>query len=233
MSAPSQFVFRTLTLLFAILLGAQCIWLLVAQISRPGIHRLPTDAADAAVASQRRGAAATAATIGAIRGDLWAESAFTYSDLLFDKTASAANADTSQNLARGRVSLERAVEDAPITPAAWLLLAGFALRYPSAAFDATEILKMSYYTGPSDQDLLPLRLRMAVHSETLNDVEMRQFIARDLRLLITRQQKSEITQTYSAASPAGKRLIEQIVKDIDPSFLSSLSSDARGHFLPD
>jgi hypothetical protein len=74
---------------------------------------------------------------------------------------------------------------------------------------------------------------MAVHSETLNDVEMRQFIARDLRLLITRQQKSEITQTYSAASPAGKRLIEQIVKDIDPSFLSSLSSDARGHFLPD
>lgn len=233
MSAPSQFVFRTLTLLFAILLGAQCIWLLVAQISRPGIPRLPTDVADAAAASQRRGAAATAATVGAIRGDLWAESAFTYSDLLFDKTASAANADTSQNLARARISLERAVKDAPITPAAWLLFAGFALRYPSPGFDATETLKMSYYTGPSDQDLLPLRLRMAVRSDTLNDVEMRQFIARDLRVLIARKQTPEIAQTYGAASPAGKRFIEQNVKDLDPSILSSLSSDGRGRFLPD
>jgi hypothetical protein len=233
MSAPSQFVFRTLTLLFAILLGAQCIWLLVAQISRPGIHRLPTNAADATAASQRRSAAATAATIGAVRGDLWAESAFTYSDLLFDKTASAANADTSQNLARARISLERAVKDAPITPAAWLLFAGFALRYPSPSFDATETLKMSYYTGPSDQDLLPLRLRMAVRSETLNDVEMRQFIARDLRVLIARKQTPEIAQTYGAASAAGKHFIEQTVKDLDPSILSSLSSDARGRFLPD
>jgi hypothetical protein len=233
MSAPSQFVFRTLTLLFAILLGAQCFWLLAAQISLPGVHRLPTDAAAAAAASQRRGTAAAAATIGAIRGELWAESAFTYSDLLFDKTASAANADTSQNLARARISLERSVEDAPITPAAWLLLAGFALRYPSAGFDATETLKMSYYTGPSEQDLLPLRLRMAVRAETLNDVEMRQFIVRDLRLLIARKQTTEIAQTYGAASAAGKRFIEQTVKDLDPSMLGSLSSDARGRFLPD
>jgi hypothetical protein len=30
--------FRLTTLLFAILLGAQCVWLLLAEFSRPGIY---------------------------------------------------------------------------------------------------------------------------------------------------------------------------------------------------
>jgi hypothetical protein len=74
-----------------------------------------------------------------------------------------------------------------------------------------------------------------VNSDTFNDVEMRQFITRDLRVFLARKQKSAITAAYSAASPAGKRFIEQTVKDIDPSALNSLAAAAgkTGQFLPD
>jgi hypothetical protein len=234
MNAPSNIAFRLATLLFAILLGMQCTWLLLAETSRPGIDRLPTDATAAAAAAKERDAAAWTALIGAIRGDLWAESAFTYADLLFGKKAASPNTDTARSLARTRASLVHALDDAPHQSGAWLLLAALASNDPSAGFNATEALKMSYYTGPSDQDLMPLRLRMAVNSDTFNDVEMRQFITRDLRVFLTRKQKSTIAAAYNAASPAGKRFIEQAVKDIDPSALNSLAAAGKtGQFLPD
>ncbi len=233
MSALSLLAFRIVTLFFAILLGAQSVWLLFAQLSRPGIHRLPVNATEAAAAVRQRGAAALAASIGAIRGDLWAESAFTYADLLFDKSASSAPADLTQALARARANLGYAVADAPINSDAWLLAAGLAFRYPTGKLDATEMLKMSYYTGPSSQTLIPLRLQLAVHPDGLNDFEIHQFIARDLRFLIGHKQKSAIADAYDAASPAGKRLIEQTIKDIDPSILGSLPTGAPRHALPD
>ena len=92
---------------------------------------------------------------------------------------------------------------------------------------------MSYYTAPSDQDLMPLRLRIAIRSDAFNDVEMRQFITRDLREFLTRKQKDVIAQAYNAASPAGKRFIEQTIKDVDPSVLKALPTGAKGQALPD
>ena len=233
MNAPSRVAFRLATFLFAVLLGAQSIWLLLAEVSRPRVVRLPTDPATAAAAAMQRNAAAAAADVGVIRGDLWAGSAFTYADLLFAKTSPDANADTTQSLARARANLLHAVLDAPHQSGAWLLLAGLSLDYPSKDFDAVETLKMSYYTAPSDQDLMPLRLRFAIRSDAFNDFEMRQFITRDLREFLTRKQKDVIAQAYNAASPAGKRFIEQIIKDVDPSVLKTLPTGAKGQVLPD
>jgi hypothetical protein len=34
---------------------------------------------------------------------------------------------------------------------------------------------MSYYTGPNEQALVPLRLRIAVQLDASKDIEMRQF----------------------------------------------------------
>ena len=73
MSEVPQIFFRFATRLFAILLGALSIWLLLSELSRPGIERLPTDQVSAATAAKQRSAAAFAASIGIIRGDLWAE----------------------------------------------------------------------------------------------------------------------------------------------------------------
>ncbi len=216
---PSHIGFRLTTLLFAVLLGAQCIWLLPAELSRPSLDELPTDAASAAAAAVHRDAARWAAFIGGIRGDLWAESGFTYADLLVGTDP---DPNMSATLSRARASLDHALDNAPNQSGAWLLLAGLALRYPPAGVDATQALKMSYYTGPSERNLIPLRLRMAMQADKSNDEELRQLAGRDIRLLLMQKQNSAIVEAYKVASPDDKHFIEQTVGNLDPSALDAL-----------
>ena len=230
---PSHHLFRLVALVVAVLLGIQCVWLTLAGLVSPGIEHLPTDVAASATAARQRDAASWAATIGAIRGDLWAKSAFTYADLLWTDKEAFADADLTRMLARARTSLDHALNNAPHRSGAWLLLAGLALRYPSLGFDASEALKMTYYTGASEQNLIPLRLDLAARSDTFNDVEMGQFVARDIRVLLSQKQNVAISEAYKTASPAGKRFIEQTIRDIDPSVLQLLESSARKQVLPD
>ena len=114
--------------------------------------------------------------------------------------------DAARTLPRARASLDHALDDSPHLSGAWLLLAGLASRFPSLGLDATELLKVSYYTGPSEQDLLPLRLRIAVHADDFDDAEIRQFVSRDIRHLLARKQKSAIAEAYDAASSCRKEL---------------------------
>jgi hypothetical protein len=218
--------FRLTALLFATLLGAQCLWLVLAELTRPSINQLPSDITSAAAAAKQRDAALRAASIGAIRSDLWADAGFTYADLLWgEKNDTIAN----QNPAalRARATLARALDDGPHQSAAWLLLAGLSSRFLDLGFDALELLKMSYYTAPSDQALVPLRLRIAVQLDGSKDIEMRQLISRDLRMLLAQNRKSAIAEAYNVASPSGKKLIESIIKDIDPSALDSIQRAQR------
>ena len=220
MNAPSHIGFRLASLAFAVLLGVQCIWLLLAELSRPNLIRLPTEAQAAAAAVEQRSDAAWAAWIGSIRGDLWAESAFTYADLLW--TGPGTDSDQTKSLEQARARLDRALDDAPHQAGAWLLLAGLASRYRWPNLNATEALKMSYYTGPSEETLMPLRLSVATRSEAVGDTEVQEFVRRDLRLLLSRQRKSAVAEAYAGASPAGKRLIEGAVGESDPSSLELL-----------
>src|SRR5215472_5125005 len=155
MKQPSHFAFRLVTAFFAMLLGVQCVWLLLAELSRPGISRLPTDAASAAAARIERINARWAARIGAIRGDLWAESAFAYADLLWNDGRGGAD------LMQAQSSVNYALTAAPHTSRVWLLLAGLASRYQLPGIDGKEAVRMSYYTGPSELELMPLRLWIA------------------------------------------------------------------------
>jgi hypothetical protein len=216
MNEPSHLALRLATSLFAILLGIQCVWLLLAELSRPGIHRLPTDAASAAAARNKRMDATRAAMIGAIRGDLWGESAFTYADLMWDDGSGRAN------LAQARSSLYHALTDAPHQSSVWLLLAGLAQRYRLSGIDVKEAVRMSYYTGPSELELMPLRLWIAVHLDAFSDIELRDSISREVRVLFTHHQKSATVAAYNAASSAGRQLIEKTIGEIDPSAVESL-----------
>ena len=225
---PPHIWFRLTAWLFAILLGAQCLWLVLAELARPSINQLPTDMASAAAAAKQRDAAFRAASIGAIRSDLWAEAAFTYADLLWgEKNETIAHATPASTLLQARGTLTRALSGGPHRSSAWLLLAGLSLRFLYPGLDPVELLKMSYYTGPSEQALVPPRLRIAVQLDGSKDVEMRQFISRDLRMLLAQNWKSAIAEAYNVASPSGKRLVESIIKDIDPSTLESLQRAQR------
>jgi|HubBroStandDraft_4_1064222.scaffolds.fasta_scaffold15504_2 hypothetical protein len=225
---PSQTSFRNFriaTLAFAMVLGAQSIWLLLAEFSRPGINSMPTDSQSAALAAKQRNDATWAAWIGAVRGDLWADSAYTYSDLLWANSSNSSENAPSMALVRDR--LDRAVGYAPNQPGAWLLLAGLASRYRWSKPDPAEALKMSYYTGPSELQLMPLRLLVTVQLDALNDSELQLLARRDIRLLFAHQGEPVVIQAYQSATPAGKHFIEQVIGEIDPTFVESLRGGAQ------
>jgi hypothetical protein len=227
MNEQSHSAFRLATSLFAILLGVQCVWLLLTELCRPGISQLPTDAASAAAARNKRIDATRAARIGAIRGDLWAESAFTYADLMWGDVGG------GSNLAQARSSLEHALTNAPHQSSAWLLLAGLAAGHRVPGIDAKEAVRTSYYTGPSELELMPLRLRVAIHSDAFSDIELRDSISREVRLLFAHQQRSAIVAAYNAAPSVGRQFIEQTIREIDPSAAESLRVSAQGSHSPD
>jgi hypothetical protein len=225
---PSQTSFRNFriaTLVFAIVLGAQSIWLLLAEFSRPDINSMPTNSQSAALAAKRRNDATWAARIGAIRGDLWEDSAYTYSDLLWANSSDSSENTPSLALVRDR--LDRAVRYAPDQPGAWLLLAGLASRYRWSKPEPAEALKMSYFTGPSDLLLMPLRLLVTVQLDALDDSELQLLARRDIRLLFAHQGKPVVIQAYQSATPAGKHLLEQAIGEIDPTFVEPLRGGAQ------
>src|SRR5262249_23933512 len=76
-------VFRLAALGCASLLGMQCIWLLLPDGFRPKIDQLPTTPTAASAAARHHDAALWAASAARIRGDLWADSAFTLAKLLW------------------------------------------------------------------------------------------------------------------------------------------------------
>jgi hypothetical protein len=201
----------------AALLGMQCIWLLLPELVRPNIHQLPTNAGAASAAAKDHNAAVWAASLAQIRGDLWAESAFTQADLLWPNNAKA-DENLKTALQRARRILDSALGDAPHMSGAWLMLAALTSRFNSVArSNAVEPLKLSYYTGPSEQELVPLRLEIAMQLESFNDLEMRQLISRDIRLLLDQRHDATIAKIYNAASATAKGFMDQTIRDIDPS----------------
>ena len=219
-SVAAHNIARAIAAAFAVLLAGQCVWLLLPEVTRPHLDQLPLDRTFAASAANYGAAAERAASFGVIRGDLWAQSAFTHANLLWSD-ATDTNSSTMQSVGSTRTSLDRALTHSPHQSGAWLFLADLALHY-QLALDPSEPLKMSYYTGASDQHLMPLRLRVSAQMAKFNDVEIRQFVERDLRFFLTHKQTGEIADAYGVASPAAKSLIEQTVQDIDPTALEKI-----------
>jgi hypothetical protein len=215
-------MFRVIAASFAVLLAAQCIWLLISELTRTPIYQLPVDQVSAATAANYRAAAGRAALFGVIRGDLWAESAFTQATLFWSDKDADADSSTTQAVADAHSNVDRALTDGPHQSGAWLFLADLALRFQSVGLAPSDLLKMSYYTGASDQRLMPLRLRISAQLTKFDDVEIRQLVSRDLLLFLTRNQTAEIADAYGVASPAAKSFIEQTVQDIDPTALQKI-----------
>jgi hypothetical protein len=230
MNRTSHSGVRLIAFLFAVLFGIQCVWLSAAELIRPDIDQLPTDMTGAATAAKKRVSAGAAAFIGAVRGDLWAQSAYTYAYLLWPESGE--NSKAPEAAERARENLDRALRWGPPQSGAWLLLAGLGQEFRLPGIAPIEALKMSYYTGPTELALLPLRLRLAVQADKFDDFEIRQFVGRDLRLLLAQDKKSALNEAYRTASPAGRNFMEQAIKDIDPSALSALYTAERKGSLP-
>jgi hypothetical protein len=226
MSQPETH-FRVAIVLFAGVSALLALWILAAQLSVTGVYRLPSTPNAAAVAKIHRRGAALAANLGVIRGDLWAQSAFTYADLFCENSgigSADSSSDNASSAAVARRRIEEALSYAPHRSDVWLLLAALSSRLTLPNLDPASALKMAFYTGPSETSLIPLRLLVAARSTALTDSDVQQFARRDIRMILLRMPalKPAIQAAYHEANSANKRTIESAVNELDPAFAQQL-----------
>jgi hypothetical protein len=223
----TQAPFRVLMISLAALLACFSFWMLLAELTRSSIRRLPTNSEAATTAASARGFAGWAAKVGVVRGDLWSAYAFTYATLLWPRSRQGPDATAVANEARAVV--EKALAYAPHDASLWLLAASLGSQFTWWSSGHARILNMSYYTGLSEPSLTPLRLHVATRSSALADSEIQQFVQRDIRMILTRwkELKPALIATYKDAAPEPKRFLEAAVADIDPSFLPTLRESTR------
>jgi hypothetical protein len=222
MKTPNHGLFRGTVLVFAFVLGCQAAWILVAEFFRPPHSDFFATQQTAAVAATDQNGAALAASIGLIRGDLWSEVALTYLDRFLTDNRHSTNAQIEQ----AREVADRALAIAPHNAGVWLVLASINSRFDWLNHKAAAALRMSYYTGANETELIPLRLLLAVRSVALGDSDFQQLMRHDIRTVITRKPelKPAIVAAYRDAAPIGRQLIEDTLEEIDLPLLARLRS---------
>jgi hypothetical protein len=215
----SRAAFRLSAMIFAAILGLLSLWLLAAALVRPTLPYFLTDAAAAKAAAAQRDRAGAAAQIGFVRGDLWADYAMALAAQLpqaIERGGSAAPPSADEH---ARAAAERAARLAPHDSRVWLLLAG-----ERASGDAAGALRMSYFTGPNEPALTPLRLLIAARSNAIADPDLQILVGQEIRTVVTRKPdlKPSILVAYRNASPEGRRFIEAKVGELDPTLLGAV-----------
>jgi hypothetical protein len=221
MISRSPFRFRVNIMIFAGVLGLQATWLLAAELIRP---TFPGDKVTEEKAAAVRSAAAVAASLGWVRGDLWADSAVALWSGLATKIEGASPSQMGEPIQQARAAAERAAKLAPHDSRVWLLLAALDWRFDWIAHKVSGPLKMSYYTGPNELALTPLRIHIATSSDSITDPETQNLVAGEIRTIILHQQnlKPSIVAAYRDASPEGKEFIEAAIGDLDKDFLATI-----------
>jgi hypothetical protein len=214
---------RYFALPYSAILALLTIWLFLAEISRAALPWFPADRAAAAAAASSRSDAKWAARFGLVRGALWTEYALTYVDLFWPETSGESRASLNV-LDQARLAAERAVTYSPHEARAWLLLAVFELRSDPLKDRSAMALKMSYYTGPNEAELTPMRLFAALQPSAIGDEEVRQLASAEIRAMLAHRPelKSAIGTAYRDAPPPGKRFLEAPLAALDPDLLSSM-----------
>jgi hypothetical protein len=225
-TTPNHGLFRGTVFVFAFVLGCQATWILAAEIFRPSLPGFPVNAQAVAAAAANRNEATMAASFGFIRGDLWAESALTYLDMFWSGDSDSASAQVPMMIERAREVADRALTFVPHDARIWLVLAGIDSRFDWLNRKMAAELRMSYYTGANETDLIPLRLLLAVRSEALADWDFQQLVRHDLRTIFTRKPelKPAILTAYRDALPIGQQFLEETLAEIDPALLARLRS---------
>jgi hypothetical protein len=223
LSAPLRL--RLALLVFGVVLGLFGFWMLLPELLRPKPIGLTFDRAGAEAAAAHRTGAILAAEIGAIRGDLWAEAAFTGALMAADRSTSLERTHSDQ-LARAKAEAETALALAPVNGAAWLFLA----ELPAASLEGENrvltLLEMSYFTAPSSLDLAPLRLERAATSSAFADKDFQAFIKSDIRGILDRgpEYRQAIMAAYRNAWPQNQPVFESLVAAADPAMAQLLRS---------
>jgi hypothetical protein len=183
-----------------------------------------------------RRSAVTAAEVGMVRGDLWTGAAITTAaPLLFGATGGSPEQASLAKVENMRAIADRAARLSPHDSRIWLVLAGLDFLVDDNDPGGTEILKLSYYTGPNEISLMPLRLLLAVRSNAISDEEVQSLVPLDIQRIIMQRPdlKLAIVLAYKNALPKGRDIIEAALKEADPNFLATMASPERRPDIPD
>lgn len=215
-------------LAFASILAAQAIWIILAEYYHQHRIHLPADPQASRIASHEHENARRAAVLAVIRGDLWAESAFTHSDLLWKEPATASEA-TENASKESRMDIEYALRYSPHRGDVWLMLAAMADRYNWQEYQPNSLLKMSYFTAPSDLSLFPLRIKVSLRPNAIQDPEIQDMIKRDIRVVVTKspELKPALATAYRTSSVEGKAFLDRTISEIDPVYLAVIRAGLR------
>jgi hypothetical protein len=207
--------------LFGVSLSTQAAWILLTERYRLNHIRLPVDGKTATIAFAERDKIKQAASLAVVRGDLWAESAFTYGGQLWIDRAM--QLDTGDRLnAEALKTLTRALRYSPHRGDVWLMFAALADQYKLPGYHPSLLLKMSYYTAPNELALFPLRLNVSLRAKgAIDDAELQDMVKRDISVILTRAPalKPALLAAYRSALPQGKVFAERAISEIDPGYL--------------
>jgi hypothetical protein len=220
MTSRHTFWFRCNVLIFAGILAIQAAWLLAAESIRPILPYFPQDKASAERATAARSAAVTAARIGWVRGDLWTDAAIALSSDLASKVADEGKPQVTPQRDQARAVARRAARLSPHDSRSWLLLAALDSRF-DWPMEIVDRLRMSYFTGPNEAELTPLRIRIATRSTAITDPELQILVAQEIRSIVRRDEMASLLTAYRHSSNDGKKFIEETVGAIDENLLAT------------
>jgi hypothetical protein len=216
----------------AALLGGLALWILIGEVMSPRVSYFPSGPDEANAIYAFRNPAVTAAEVGMVRGDLWTVAAFTTAtSLLFGAADSSAQQVSQAELENMRAIARRAARLSPHDSRIWLVLAGLDFLIDGKDPRGTETLKLSYYTGPNEISLMPLRLLLAVRSSAIFDEEVQSLVPLDLQRIVKQRPdlKPAIALAYKNALPKGREVIEVALKEADPGFLATIPAPQKGN----
>lgn len=214
--------FRIGAAAFATFLFIAGAWIVVAELARASVPFFLT-ASDVRDASTKISTAATAAQIGWLRGDLWADYA-----LLLDNSALSDNAPLpSGNKVESKSAI--ALAAAPYDARLWLLLSALNAKLGWKDTKTLSQLKMSYYTAPNDIRLFPLRLAVSMQPQAVDDEELRTLLGHEIRSIVARKRelKPLLAKAYRDTSPSGRQFVEEQLTGLDDAFLKELREIKR------
>jgi hypothetical protein len=190
----------------------------------PTIVFPPADAAAARAAVGQAANAHVAALIGAVRGGLWADYAFALTSDWLGASAGTKDDNPPRGVGPARSVAKRAAGLAPGDSRVWLLLAALDSQAGPYKGNVSDELRTSYYTGPNERALRPLRIRIAVASDAIADPELQSLVTQEIRTIISREPalKPDIANAYEHASADGKRFLERVLAELDPDFLNAI-----------
>jgi hypothetical protein len=212
---------RVALTLFGVFLFAQAAWILLAERHRLNHIRLPVDGRTATIAFAEQDKSKQAASLAVVRGDLWAESAFTFGGQLWTDRAIWLDGGDQLNT-EALKTMTRALRYSPHRGDVWLMFAALADKYKWSGYQPSLLLKMSYYTAPNELALLPLRLNVSLHAKGVtDDAELKDMVRRDISVILTRAPalKPALVAAYRSALPQGKVFAERVISEIDPGYL--------------